>query len=224
MVRLPARLALVAAALWLQGCLAFQETRAPIELVEPDFAKPTLTLTLAVDGLERVMPGEGFLEQAEQAGKIKGGNHACMFGNERIEKAARAAYERSQLFSKVSADPSAQADVHAFVRLRCLVGHSWTYFPFGLTAGIWPHHMEVGLLSTSVLVRKGPARGAPLNDVRLLRADVWADTLLLLIGGWRESPGTVLAELATRSQHEVLAAALERGMIRRPVPPTPPGE
>lgn len=221
MARLPARLALVAAALWLQGCVAFRETRTPVELAEPDSAKPTLTLTLAVDGIERVMPGDGFLEQAEHAGKIKGGNHACMFGNERIEEAARAAYERSQLFSKVSADPSAQADLHAFVRLRCLVGHSWTYFPFGLSAGIWPHHMEVGLLSTSVLVRKGLIRGAPLNDVRLLRADVWADTLLLLVGGWRESPGTALAELATRSQREVIYEAKQRGLLA--VPPARPG-
>ena len=211
--RARALLAAAIAALLMPACIAVRPEAVSLAPQAESASRPSLTLILAVDGIERVMPGEGFFDEGE-SGKLATGNHSCMFGNEQIEDSVRAAYRESGYFSDVSADPKANADLHAFVRLRCLVAHSWTYYPFWPTAGIFPHYMEVGVVSTTVMVRKDGARTPPLSHTTLLRTDVWADTLFLLAGGWRESPGTAMAALAAQAQREVLAAAAEKGLLR----------
>ncbi|MCB0218073.1 MAG: hypothetical protein KDH09_00140 [Chrysiogenetes bacterium] len=213
--------AMVIATLAMSACIAARPDAVSLAPPAGDAARPSLSLSLAVDGIERVMPDDDFFDAAS-AGKLTGGDHSCMFGNEQVEQAARAAYEGSGYFSSVSADPKAKAGLHAFVRLRCLVAHSWTYYPFWPTAGIFPHRMEVGVVSTTVMVRKDGARTPPLNHTKLLRTSVWADTLFLLAGGWRESPGTAMAGLAAQAQREAIAAAAEGGLLRG-VDPVSPG-
>lgn len=206
-------LAALVAALAMPACIAVRPDAAPLVPPAENAARPSLSLSLTVDGIERVMPDDDFFDAAS-AGKLAGGDHACMFGNDQIEQAARAAYEESGYFSGISDDPKAKTSLHAFVRLRCLVAHSWTYYPFWPTAGIFPHYMEVGVVSTTVMVRKDGARTPPLNHTKLLRTSVWADTLFLLALGWRENPGTAMAGLAAQAQREAIAAAAQGGLLR----------
>lgn len=187
----------------LPACIAIAPAREAAELPQPAERKPTLSLLLAAEGIERVMADE-LLAGAESVSNHPGTNRACMFGNEQVEIAARAAWEESGLFSAISHEPTPTGDIHAFVMLRCVVSHGWSYYPFGLTVGLFPHKMEVGVLSGAIVTRRGSGL-PPVTDKRLLRGSVWAQTLLLIAGAWRESPGTALAGLAAQAQREVIA-------------------
>ena len=203
----------------LQGCYVVTYIRKGPYTSVPPKERPSLTLLLDAEGIERVMADE-ILADERSVGEYPGTDRACMFGNEQIIEAARGVWAESDYFESISADPATKSDILAIVHLRCVVSHGWSYYPFGLTLGFFPHKMTVGILSNAVVARPGSGL-PPVTDTRLIRGRVWADTLYLLIGGWRESPGTGLAYHAAYSQQHVIRSA--ESLIRlEAFPPTTP--